>query len=357
MLLIDTEKNTPEVIHQFYDSVVTWFQHEGKSYPWRETRDPYAILVSELMLQQTRIATVLERGYYQKWISAFPSWQDLAEADTADVLKKWEGLGYYNRARNLQKAAQVVVSDYEGRFPETIEEILELPGVGRYTAGAVLSFAFEKRAPIVDGNVVRVLTRICGFSDRVDTSAAQKAIWALAEQLTPEDQVREFNSGLMEIGQRRCHRRIPECDACPIRSFCRAREDGLLESIPQKSKKPEITSLIEHVVFLRKEGRVFLARETGKRRNGLWRLPEIAADLAGDCSEVLRFQYAITRYKVDLRVYIAETESSMASELLKQHSTGEWIETDQPDSWPALGSPYRKAILRILEISDDLIGR
>jgi A/G-specific adenine glycosylase len=357
MLSIETKKNTNKEIGRFRESIVSWFRREGRTYPWRETRDPYAILVSELMLQQTRIATVLERGYFERWMKAFPTWKKLAEADTAEVLKVWEGLGYYNRARNLQKAAQVVVSSHGGVCPESLERVLELPGVGRYTAGAVMSFAFEKRAPIVDGNVVRVLSRVCGFSDPVDSSDSQNRLWALADQLTPEREVREYNSGLMEIGQRVCHRRNPECSGCPIREFCTALKDNKVDEIPLKKKKTEITPVVEHVALLRREGRVFLHPETGKRRNGLWRLPEISADSASDCREILRFFYSITRYKVDLRIYSLESESALALDLSKRDPGGDWFRVDHADGWPALAAPYRKAILRFLEISDDLTGR
>lgn len=150
----------PSEVMSFQQSVVKWFQDEGADYPWRRTSDPYAILVSEMMLQQTRIATVLERKYFERWMRDFPTTGALANAPEEKVLKAWEGLGYYNRARNLQKAARVVESEHAGKFPETLERILRLPGIGRYTAGAVASFAFERKAPIVDGNILRVLSRI-----------------------------------------------------------------------------------------------------------------------------------------------------------------------------------------------------
>src|SRR5690606_8064264 len=142
---------TPAQIASFQKALTDWFRSCGHDYPWRRTRDPYAILVSETMLQQTRIATVLERGYFTRWMAAFPDWRELAAADEEKVLEQWEGLGYYDRARNLQKAAAIVVRDHGGKLPPRLETLLSLPGVGRYTAGAVLSFAFNKRAPIVDG--------------------------------------------------------------------------------------------------------------------------------------------------------------------------------------------------------------
>jgi len=356
MISIKTETNDANEIAIFREALVSWFRREGKTYPWRETRDPYAVLVSELMLQQTRIATVLERRYYQRWMKAFPGWQALAQADTDQVLKLWEGLGYYNRARNLQKAAQVVCRDYNGTCPSTLDEILSLPGVGRYTAGAVLSFAFEKRAPIVDGNVVRVLARVTATTDPVDSGSVQKDLWSLAELLVPREEVREFNSGLMELGQRVCHRRNPNCEICPIRRQCRAREEGLVAEIPRKSQKTKTTEVVEHVGIGEKNGQILLTCESGNRRRGLWRLPELDPESAADLPEILRFPYAITRYRVDLRVH--RFENPLQMEAFQKNNSGEmgWFRLDDQTNWPALASPYKKAIAKFLEISDDLVG-
>ena len=176
-------------IQSFQSALIKWFLENGADYPWRETKDPYAILVSELMLQQTRITTVLERGYFSRWMSLFPDWKSLATAEESEILKAWEGLGYYNRARNLQAAARVICSEHGGEMPDELNSIQALPGVGPYTAGAVCSFAFEKRAPIVDGNVIRVLARIFSFVEPIDTTPARKLFWEWAERLTPEKHV------------------------------------------------------------------------------------------------------------------------------------------------------------------------
>ncbi len=159
------EKVFPEdsFVLRYQAALIQWFEKEGKTYPWRETEDPYPILVSELMLQQTQIATVLGKGYFQRWMIRFPTWHELAEAEEDDLLKTWEGLGYYNRARNLQKTARAVISGHAGEFPRDYDSILNLPGVGPYTAGAVMSFAFDQKAAIVDGNVIRVLSRMFGY--------------------------------------------------------------------------------------------------------------------------------------------------------------------------------------------------
>jgi len=361
--LTEKPEEEEEALAEFREKVIDWFRANGISYPWRETRDPYAILVSELMLQQTRIATVLERGYYERWMARFPDWESLAGAREEDVLKAWEGLGYYNRARNLQKAALEVVSRHGGRCPESREEILALPGVGRYTAGALLGFAFGKRAPIVDGNVVRVLARVSGYRQGVDTTRGSKEIWALAERLTPESGVRDYNSGIMEIGQTLCLKSNPSCGACPVSELCSARKNGWIDEIPRKTKNTRITDTVEHVALILQDrskagsapvfdpGRVWLTPESGGRRQGLWKLPALAPQRAEDDEEVLRFRYAITRYRVDLRVHYVPEHSRSASELTS--SEGAWFALVEPGSWPPLGAPYKKALLKFLENGED----
>lgn len=356
MIFLETEKNGEYAVETFRASIVDWFERYGKCYPWRETRDPYAILVSELMLQQTRIATVLDRRYFERWLNAFPTWQALAEAPIDNVLKMWEGLGYYNRARNLQKAAQTIVEDFDGECPSSHDEILSLPGVGRYTAGAVSSFAFGLRAPIVDGNIIRVLARVTALTEAVDQGKIQNQLWELAEQLAPEEKVREFNSGLMELGQQVCHRTSPNCVACPLQTRCQAFEKGLTETIPHKKKKQGVSQVTEFVGFHVRNGNVFLCSEAGSRRKGLWRLPELDSHVAADLEEIIRFPYTITRYKVDLRVMKIENRMQGGDSFDESNPGAGWFSLSDQDTWPALASPYRKAILKFLEISDDLLG-
>ncbi|MEM6279450.1 MAG: A/G-specific adenine glycosylase, partial [Verrucomicrobiota bacterium] len=287
----------------FQPALISWFEEEGKSYPWRETDDPYAILVSELMLQQTRIATVLEKRYFERWLERFPDCETLSEASEEDLLKAWEGLGYYNRARNLQKAARAVIEEHDGVFPRELEAILGLPGVGRYTAGAVLSFAFDQRAPIVDGNVTRVIARQFAWTGPVDDTAATRFFWGVAEEMTPESRVRAYNSAIMELGQQICTKSSPRCEECPVSESCEAEEKGLTGEIPVKKKRAKTVLKEEHVCLVIRDGQVFLTEESGSRRKGLWRLPELTKAEAADLSELFRFSYAITRYKVSLFVY------------------------------------------------------
>ncbi len=279
----------------FRRALAEWFRREGRDYPWRRTRDPYAILVSEVMLQQTQIATVLGRGFYARFLERFPDTATLAAADDDSLLKAWEGLGYYRRARMLREAARAVENEHGGCFPETFEAILALPGVGRYTAGAVWSFAFGRPAPVVDGNVARVLSRLLDSSDPVDAGPTLKRLWAVADQLLDPDDPRTHNSALMELGQTLCRTGVPDCLGCPVARFCRCAEP---EALPVKAKRVKTTEIDEDLVFLRRGDRVLLRKLDGGRRSGMWRLPE-----GGGGGEVLyQGKYGITRYRVTMRV-------------------------------------------------------
>ncbi|NRB74603.1 MAG: A/G-specific adenine glycosylase [Verrucomicrobiales bacterium] len=350
------EKVFPDgtALTRFQLALADWFDAEGEDYPWRQTRDPYAILVSELMLQQTQIATVLGRGYYTRWMKQFPDWETLAGANEEEILKAWEGLGYYNRARNLQKAAIQVRDKHAGECPRDTKSLEALPGVGRYTAGAVASFAHGLRAPIVDGNVARVLSRIFDFREPVDATAGQKALWGWAEQMTPEARVRSYNSAIMELGQRICTKGAPACEKCPVSEWCRGRHEGELEGLPMKKAKTTITRRDETVGLIVEEGRIFLERETGSRRKGLWHLPRLSEGDCDDFEELYRFDYAITRYRVTLRVFRVP---GPVSKQMTGSREGEWFDLSSDRAWPALGSPYRKAILKYQNIHEDLIMR
>ncbi len=339
-------------VEKFQKKLIRWFEDEGKSYPWRETSDPYAILVSELMLQQTQIATVLKRGYFTRWMEKFPDWASLAMAEEPEVLKSWEGLGYYNRARNLQKTAGIIVEKFGGQFPETYEEVLSLPGVGRYTAGAVLSFAFGKSIPIVDGNIIRVLSRIMAFHEPVNIPSSAATLWKWAESLTPGKNARAYNSGVMELGQTICRKSSPDCEVCPVSQFCLAYLGGETEGLPVKKAAKKVTRLDENVLILLRGEKILLAEETGSRRKGMWRLPEISVEDAADFEECFRFDYAITRYKVTLRVFTPNPAS--AGSRVAESGEG-WFDLHDKEKLPPMGSPYRKALSKYGEISEELL--
>ena len=325
-------------------SLVRWFRQTGRDYPWRQTRDPYAILVSEVMLQQTQITTVLDRGYYERWLARFPDIPTLALAHEADILSAWEGLGYYRRARNLQKLAQIILQNHAGIFPEDPTTIRSLPGIGPYTAGAVSSFAFGLKEPIVDGNVARVLSRIHNDATPIDSTAGNKHLWDRARELVEStDDPRAFNSALMELGQTLCKPAKPSCETCPVKAYCQASEP---ESLPVKSARTEITAITERVLFIRKNDSVLLEQETGKRRTGLWKLPALPDSLFDKPPAVLlKSSYGITRYKVTLWVHDGVSVTN-------QHWPENYrfipLSTVEEHAMP---SPYRKALNRLLNHS------
>ena len=328
--------------NDFQQAIIQWFDQTGRSYPWRETTDPYAILVSEIMLQQTRIATVLDRQYYHRWMVQFPDVNTLAEAEEDAILKAWEGLGYYRRARNLHKLAKEVVANYEGRMPNQLTGLLALPGIGRYTAGAVSSFAYNKSAPIVDGNVARVFARLFDFHAEIDSSTGQKQLWAWAEDLVPSTNPRAYNSGIMELGQRLCTQKNPNCAECPVNDFCQAAEPDML---PNKTHRRATVIQDEHVLFARQHGRILLAQEQGKRRQGLWKLPERPLTELGESGAnlVYKAKYAITHYRVTLHAHSGTSQT-------RDGETWHPI-AKIPDL--AMPAPYRKAMDHLLSEADD----
>jgi A/G-specific adenine glycosylase len=324
-------------------ALVQWFRANAREYPWRQTHDPYAVLVSEIMLQQTQISTVLERGFYARWMKRFPDFSTLAAASESDVLSAWQGLGYYRRARNLQRLAQAVVIEHSGEFPRDPAVIRSLPGIGPYTAGAVSSFAFGLAEPIVDGNVARVLSRIDNDATPIDSTAGTRRLWDRARELVRStDDPRALNSALMELGQTICRSTKPACEVCPVRAFCRATEP---ESLPVKSTRTEITAITERVFFYRNQVGVLLEQETGSRRTGLWKLPALPeAHHDQPPSVLLKASYGITRYKVTLWVHA-------------QPGQGKWPETHRYIPLTELAalpmpSPYRKALERLLKTEE-----
>jgi A/G-specific adenine glycosylase len=280
-----------------------WFEKEGKDYPWRRTQDPYAVLVSEVMLQQTQIVTVLGRGFYARFMERFPDTKSLAVAADDELLKAWEGLGYYRRARMLREAARMVEGEFGGVFPDVYEAVLGLPGVGRYTAGAVMSFAYDEAQPLVDGNVARVFSRLMDFSEEIDGSHAQRRLWSWAEELLNRDHPRAHNSALMELGQSYCRTGQPDCLECPVAGFCRTRTP---EELPRKGKRVKATAIDEHVVFALRDGCVLLKKLEKGRREGMWRLAERSAAEVSGWPLLHQRKYAITRYRVTLHVHADE---------------------------------------------------
>jgi len=255
------------------DKLLRWYRKESrKNLPWRKTRDPYRIWVSEAMLQQTQVATVIP--YYERFLTKFPTVYSLSGAPLTDVLDTWSGLGYYSRARNLHACAQTIVRDHGGRLPEEVEALLKLPGIGRYTAGAIASIAFDRPAPILDGNVQRVLCRYFGIREDPRQAAVQQRLWRLAEQLVPRKDPGDFNQAMMELGATLCLPRGPECGRCPVSAGCVARKKGWQEKIPPPRRATLRKKLPYPCAVLRKNGRVLIARRPiATLLPGLWEFP------------------------------------------------------------------------------------
>ena len=254
-----------------------WYAAHQRDLPWRRTRDPYRIWISEVMLQQTQVETV--KPYYRRWLQRFPTVHALAEAPQRDVLAMWEGLGYYSRARNLHRAAQKVVAELGGRLPHTAEQLRTLPGIGRYTAGAIASIAFGEDAAVLDGNVKRVLARVFNYTGDVKSPRGEKELWALAESLVPAGHAGEHNQALMDLGATLCTPRNPACLLCPLLGLCEAQRLGLQNERPITLKRAPTPHHTLAVGVVRKRGRVLiLQRSTDELLGGLWQFPTVRVE-------------------------------------------------------------------------------
>lgn len=339
-------KSLKSTIHPMLDrsepfrrSLLNWFHANAKDYPWRTTKDPYEILVSEMMLQQTQVVTVLGRGYYRRWLESFPDFKSLAAADESEVLRVWEGLGYYSRARNLHKLAKVVVHELGNQFPSEVVEIESLPGIGKYTAGAIASFAFNSSVPAVDANIARVIVRIFDFQERIDTSYGQKKIWGWANDMVPSSGARAWNSALMELGQTLCKPRVVLCDECPLSACCQSSQPL---DLPIKKSKPQMTSIDEHVILAVSKSKVLLEQEKGRRRHGMWKLPARDGKDLKKTKLLSKQKYGITRYKMTMHIYESDNPCARENE--------QWFKMNELQSLP-MPSPYRRALKLINEVS------
>lgn len=273
----DHSSPLPQGADHFADAVLDWFDQHGRhDLPWQEEKTAYRTWVSEIMLQQTQVSTVIP--YYQRFIERFPDVHSLADAEQDEVLHLWTGLGYYARARNLHKTAQIVSREHNGAFPESVEGLEELPGIGRSTAGAVLSISTGKWAPILDGNVKRVLARYGALQEWPGTTGSQKQLWRWAEQLTPQHRVGDYTQAMMDLGATLCTRSKPSCLLCPLEQDCQARASGQENSLPLPRPKkvlPEKQTLM--LLIENSEGQILLyQRPPTGLWGGLWSLPEVA---------------------------------------------------------------------------------
>ncbi len=265
--------DTDRPVSRIRRRLLGWYEKNRRDLPWRETRDPYAVWISEIMLQQTRVETVIP--YYRRFLERFPDASSLAAASTDEVLKVWENLGYYSRARNLHEAAKIVAEHHGGRLPEALEDLATLPGIGEYTAGAVGSIAFGQPVPAVDGNVRRVLARLHAIGEPVDSGPGKSRIRTLAEELVSPEDPGAFNQALMDLGSRICTPALPRCRECPLADECEAFRQGRQEEIPVNSPKKSLPFEIAVAAVLRnRDGRLLVVRRPLHGfLGGLWKLP------------------------------------------------------------------------------------
>ena len=348
--------------------LLSWFDRHARDLPWRRSGDLYAIWLSEIMLQQTQVATVIP--YYQRFLAAFPSVKELAAAPQQQVLKLWEGLGYYRRARQLHAAAQQIVSEHGGRFPDSFDAVRSLPGIGRYTAGAILSIGLDQRLPILEANTIRVLSRLLAYRGDTTSNGGQKLLWTAAEKILPANRCGAFNQALMELGSEICTPKTPCCDRCPLARLCPTRKLGLQAEIPAAKKPKQYEEVTEAAVVIRRNGKVLLRQcQSGERWAGLWDFPRFAVErnsfrpingtnwvplrrqlaertrqLTGitirDVVELATLKHGVTRFRITLQVFEATAATS-------RPTNASWIRLGDLPDYP-LSTTGRK-IARLLE--------
>ena len=329
---------SPQDTAAFRRSLLRWYGRHGRNLPWRQTRDPYAILVSEVMLQQTQVATVIP--YYKEWLRRFPDLAALAAASESSVLHAWQGLGYYARARNLRAAAKAVQDRHGGRFPRDPGAMRELPGVGRYTANAVATFAFNRSVPIVEANTARVLTRLLDFRAPIDSNAGREALWQRAATLVPKSSARVYNSALTDIGALICLPRRPKCGICPVRKFCCAKNPEIL---PIKKARPRTKQLSESHAFVVRRGKILL-EQSSTRWHGLWMLPRIKST-TGRPIHISIFPF--TNHRITMRIFARSPRKI-------DNRTQRWFPIARVGAIP-LPSPHRRAIWAIFATKGDRV--
>ncbi|MBC6610147.1 A/G-specific adenine glycosylase [Hymenobacter sp. BT507] len=322
----------------FATTLLNWYPRHRRDLPWRHTRNPYAIWLSEVILQQTRVKQGLP--YYLDFINSYPTVQDLAAAPEDEVLRHWQGLGYYSRARNMHHTAQQVVREYSGQFPTTYAELLKLRGVGQYTAAAIASFAFDEKVAVLDGNVFRVLSRVFGLTQDIAAPASRKVFQQLADTLISADAPAEFNQAIMEFGAIQCTPLKPDCLFCPLQAQCYAFQHGMVAELPIKSKAKAARTRYFHYLVLRHADTLYMRKRTGKDIwQGLYDFALTETDSAElSAVEVLRqvealggtivsdkaeepsaaYRHVLSHQKLEARFYPVQLQAALPAETLQE---------------------------------------
>jgi A/G-specific adenine glycosylase len=325
---------------EFAPSLLRWHASDGrKDLPWQSERTPYRVWVSEIMLQQTQVGTVL--GYYARFMARFPTVQDLARAKADEVLHLWSGLGYYARARNLQRTAQILVQRHGGDFPATLDEVVDLPGIGRSTAGAILALSRNERHPILDGNVKRVLTRYFGIAGYPGEAAVERQLWALADACTPAEQVADYTQAIMDLGATVCTRANPACLLCPLTAGCVARRDNLQHLLPAPRPRKVRPTRAAWVLLAQRGANVLLERRPPSGIwGGLWGLPEFPTREHAEqwCSEHLArasaaqadtpLSHAFSHFDYELKPLLVQCAGKAAA--LREDDRYRWYDVSAP---------------------------
>ncbi len=348
----------------------SWFRRHARDLPWRRTRDPYAIWVSEIMLQQTQVSTVIP--YYQRFLAAFPDIETLASASEQEVLRLWEGLGYYRRARQLHAAARTLRQQFNGRMPSDLLQIQSLAGIGRYTAGAIASIAFGLPAPILEANTIRLWSRLAGIRDDVSKLATQRQLWSLAETVLDESEPGEINQALMEIGGQVCFPQDPRCESCPLAAACVARSKGLQSRIPHSPRKTLYEEVREVVLVVSRRDEILVRQcQGGERWAGLWDFPRFRVGslddstdqslLAKQCVQLTgvrprvgrlltTIRHGVTRFRITLECYAAGCAGGKRID-----DTVRWIPRRELGTLPL--SVTARKIARLIEDGSTRAGR
>ncbi|MFA4814577.1 MAG: A/G-specific adenine glycosylase [Candidatus Gracilibacteria bacterium] len=348
---------TPQERQVISERLLTWFQKKQRKLPWRKNYTPYEVWISEIMLQQTQVATMLP--YFKRWMKAFPTIKSVARAKEDKILKLWEGLGYYNRAKNIRKTAKILVEKNKGEFFTKYKDVVKLPGVGPYTAGAICSIAYNQDRPVVDSNVIRVLARLADF--RENATYFKKEFWDEAAELLPKGQARPFNQAVMEFGALQCTK-LPKCELCPLQELCKAYAAGVQDILPNKGPSRSKVPVQVVVAVIRKRGKIFIQkRHDGGLMAGLWEFPggrvekdeELLDALHRELDEELgikvknvkffmQIQHAYTKYLVDLRCFLADFDKGTV--VLKTASAGKWVKPIELEKFP-----FPAANVRLIE--------
>ena len=324
--------------------ILRWYQKNGRDLPWRHTSDPYLILVSEIMLQQTQVTTVIP--FYRRWLERFPTIEELAAAPEDEVLHAWQGLGYYTRARNLHAAAKLVTQTYGGVISRDPESLRSLPGMGRYTANAVATFAFDQSVPIVEANIARLLARLFNVRIPIDSTPGRERLWKFAATIVPKRNAGRFNSALMDLGATICTR-SPQCHICPVKIFCRATRP---DSLPVKRARPKTIRLAESYQFVRRDRHLLLERCKNRWR-GMWMLPKQPND-ANAPEPIYSSVFPFTNHRITLRVFrgsVNARRSACPTTAAKSTIERRWMQISDLHLI-AIPSPHRRAINACLSL-------